>query len=191
MKFLKSLAAAAATMFVASNAHAITLVDTATTTAAGPEVGGIAAVDLFLDEVFFDTFVGVVGGGYDIDLLGVAAFDVNAGTDGDLITFDSFSDFGGGIGGGTFVDFLFTLPLTAGQTIESVSIVSSQLAGGFTVLLDSNVFVALFDDGPITAGNVFTLEVVYADAAVPVPAAALLFAPAAFFAARRRKAKAA
>jgi len=190
MKLLKSLAAAAATMFVASNAHAVIYMADRLADLS-PTPGDIAALDLFSDEVFATGTTGTVVDGTDLSVFGVDFYDVNAGPEGNLITADVVGTYSGVFTGGTIIEFLFTLPLPTNVEVTNVEVISTQYAEfGVAWLGNLVLFGAL--EGPIADGSWFVLDVTYSEvSAVPVPAAALLFAPAAFLAARRRKAKAA
>lgn len=192
MKFLKSLAAAAATMFVASNAHAVILLSDMVDGIA-PIPGEIASVELYSSGVFQTAASGIVTDGADMSVFGVDTYDVNAGPDGTQITADLIGNYTGVFADApATVEFVFVLPLAPGEVVSNVTVVSTQYAAFIVDWIDNLILFAAVEQS-LVEGSWFVLDVEYssADAAIPVPAAALLFAPAAFLAARRRKAKAA
>ena len=152
--------------------------------AAAPVIGG--TVSYQATNTNFSSPVsgsGTVGAGNDIVVVS-ALWDVDAGADRDRLIYSTQGTFGGiwDVSGQSTMDF--TLPLPAGETILNASVVSSDFANTSVSWL-GNVLTVVWDEGTHTDVG-YVIDIDYG--AVPVPAAALLFAPAALLAARRRRA---
>ena len=198
MSFVKSVAAVAATALFGATANAnVTLFDYFSADV-GPVPGAVAEVVGFSDFVPQFGAQGVVQDGVDISMFGLDLHDVNSGTEGDILRLDfvngtdTFCGFWSCEGDGLESAFLYTLPLD-GEEIVNVRVISS-FYDDFGVDWLGNQLVFFYDEKELPVGtyNLFTLDIDYRPIAdqVPVPAAALLFAPAVLLAARRRRAAA-
>jgi len=175
MDMLKSLIASAAAGIVALGFAA-----------AAPIVGGTVSYDANAGTV---TGSGIVGPGEELNSF-AAFWDVDSGVDRDILTYRADGTFGGiWVTSGTST-MTFDLPLAGGDAIVGATVLSSAFANTM-VSWAGNLLTVTWDEGT-HSGLSWEIDIDYAaDSAVPVPAAALLFAPAAFLAARRRKANAA
>ena len=123
--------------------------------------------------------------GVDWTIGGTGSLDVNGGGDGRTLSWTTDDTYPAIFAQGEATQITFTLPLAPGDAITGAAITLSQLADAAASFTGSVLTVTL-RDGPVTPGTVFAARLRYASTpAIPVPAAALLFAPAALLAAFR------
>ncbi|MEM9838742.1 MAG: hypothetical protein AAF830_06245 [Pseudomonadota bacterium] len=177
MNLLKTIAAGAASI-AATVGFAL----------AAPVVGGTVGLDAENGgfSVFSDTET--VQPGFDFVIFD-AQFDVDAGTSRDIVQYEAAPGSFGGIFSVTGrTEITFTLPLSGTEIVGAL--VTSSIFTNTVATWTADTLTVAFDEGAHNGGEGFAVHVTYRDtmSQVPVPAAALLFAPAALAFARRRKA---
>ena len=149
---------------------------------------GAVTVDYEVGGTARATASGSVQLGTDVVLFETILFDVNGGADADLFT--ATAQIAGGCGfncSGRRIALIFTLPEAASETPIGFELLSSAF-DDTVVSVAGNVSTISFEDGPFARGTILSGRFLFDDAApVPVPAAALLFAPAAAGLAFRRR----
>lgn len=153
--------------------------------------GGNASFEAFLDGTSIGDFGGVVsplGGGDDI-VASFLAFDVNAGSGDQLVATSTSNNWNWTNAGDPFVSLVFTLDLAPNTALVDFTLDTITFPNASSSVAN-NILTITFDDttGGQLEGVWLSGTYEFADVApVPGPAAALLFAPAALAAIRRRR----